>query len=361
MIDKIIYLHIPKSAGSSLKNFLTKCIKDDSKIVRWNSKEGVQSLDKVIKRKIITGHTQFDAYKKTEALYLSVVREPKERVLSSFNYMVTRNLIYDRGFDSTSISNTVKNCKSFRKGIHSLQCRYLSGSESADITINHIKKHPFIIGTFDQLPLFLDVFLGKIDLDVSKFPTYNVGKSGYQENLVLDREAEAILSELLEEDYKLYNYLSVECNGLYSNIDDFSIDWSEIKEYFDNSKEVETKVMYTSKPSEDSLVENQERYFYEQFFVFDDEEFISKLYLVLIKRKPSEHEFKHYLSLLQSGKKSKSEIISSIRYSKEGRENNVKLLGSKVRYFITLLYSVPLVGHLFKLVINFLGQSHRMR
>jgi hypothetical protein len=97
----------------------------------------------------------------------------------------------------------------------------------------------------------------------------------------------------------------------------------------------------------------KEVYEYSDFTKYHDKDFIVYLYKALLKREPDEDGLNYYLELLRTGKKSKTEIISIIRYSKEGREKNVKLLGSKKRYLYTILISLPVFGYILKTFIFF--------
>jgi len=97
----------------------------------------------------------------------------------------------------------------------------------------------------------------------------------------------------------------------------------------------------------------KEIYEYSDFTKYHDEDFIVYLYRALLKREPDKSGLNYYLELLRTGQKSKTEIISIIRYSKEGKERNVKLLGSKKRYLYTVLISLPILGYVFKTFVFF--------
>jgi len=96
----------------------------------------------------------------------------------------------------------------------------------------------------------------------------------------------------------------------------------------------------------------KEQYEYADFSKYHDVEFIKNCYRGLLKREADNAGLHHYLNLLRSGEKSKSEIISILHYSKEGKNKNIKLLGSKKRYMITILNSLPLFGSIFKWSIS---------
>ncbi len=356
MIKKIVYLHIEKSAGTSFRGFLQKNIGDQEKICWWNKETKNIRLNssQVNNSIIIGGHRKFASYKGMNALYLAVLREPSERVLSLFNYYVNQNIMNAKGFDSNSISNTIKNCKSFRNNIKSAQCSYLSGSEYADMTKEHIKTVPFIIGTFEKLDVFLQDSLAKLSLNFHEFPEKNVGKKGYMDSLILDSEAQVILDEILQEDYKLYTYLRDECDGLYDNSQEFAIDWQFINYHFHNEfldLKNSSKNENIYKQGLDPFIEKRV-YTYEDLSKYHDDEFIENLYYVVLNREPDSVGLKHYLHSLREGTKTKSELISLIRYSKEGKEVNVEILGSKKRYLLAIIYKVPIIKYFTKILVT---------
>ena len=102
------------------------------------------------------------------------------------------------------------------------------------------------------------------------------------------------------------------------------------------------------------IFQQKEVYEYADFTKYHDVEFIRNCYRGLLKREADTAGLNHYLFKLRSGQLSKSEIVSILRYSKEGKVKNVKLLGSKKRYIITMLNRIPAVGYFFKLFTTLL-------
>lgn len=124
---------------------------------------------------------------------------------------------------------------------------------------------------------------------------------------------------------------------------------------YTNSVELEFKKEYKNIiHKKDTTFNFKDVYEYPDFTKYHDIDFIVYLYKALLKREPDQSGLEHYLNLLRSGQKSKTEIVSLIRYSKEGKEKDVKLLGSKKRYIFTLLSSLPVVGYIFKTLTFFL-------
>jgi len=105
-----------------------------------------------------------------------------------------------------------------------------------------------------------------------------------------------------------------------------------------------------AKQAEQAVIPAKEVYTYEEFGIYNDIEFITNAYRVLLKREPDQVGLDYYLHLLRSGKKTKMEIISLLRFSKEGRTQNVKLSGYNTRVILTLLNKTPILSHLVKTV-----------
>ena len=159
-----------------------------------------------------------------------------------------------------------------------------------------------------------------------------------------------------------------------TNIKNLSVEdiMQKIKEEVQKQKEqnapVETSTIITAQREKacevefaklhvlESLIEpflQKEIYEYADFSKYHDVEFIKNCYRELLKREADSAGLEHYLQLLRSGEKNKSEIISILHYSKEGRAKNVKLLGSKKRYTIAVLNSLPFFGAIFKWLTTF--------
>jgi len=87
----------------------------------------------------------------------------------------------------------------------------------------------------------------------------------------------------------------------------------------------------------------------EDFTKYHDIEFIENLYRKVLLREVDQNALKKRLELLRSGKRSKSEILSMVRFSKEGRDKNIPILGIKKRLFITVLNRIPILSFCIKL------------
>jgi len=79
-------------------------------------------------------------------------------------------------------------------------------------------------------------------------------------------------------------------------------------------------------------------YEYRDFYKFDDRELIEYIYIALLKREVDEEALNSRLERIRTGKISKMELITAVRASREGRVQNIKLLGFYKRLIITLIF-----------------------
>ncbi len=147
---KLVYLHIPKSAGSSQRLVLSDVYGDDK--VFWygeDAEAGAEyAFDAISGYSIVGGHKPISFYPdELDAIYLSVVREPIARAISYYSYLVKPDLAQsrgrefearskhtqtwlDRGMDENSILRSLEQCVEFREQVTNLQCSYLSRGEA---------------------------------------------------------------------------------------------------------------------------------------------------------------------------------------------------------------------------------------
>jgi hypothetical protein len=208
---KLIFIHIEKSAGTSFRQ-LFKGVLGDKKVpwfaIDFNSKtfneyELKESL-------LIGGHRGYAYYNEPDFAYLSVVREPIQRIISLYNFCKTIDAEAWKareGFDEKSLNNTLKNCTVFRNEIKNKQCFYLSGTHNFESTKEHINKNKYLIGDFENLGEFNEALSTELSLDLNMLSKHNVGKVGYKDKLVVNKKTHELLEPLLAEDKKLYEYI----------------------------------------------------------------------------------------------------------------------------------------------------------
>ena len=87
----------------------------------------------------------------------------------------------------------------------------------------------------------------------------------------------------------------------------------------------------------------------DDFTQYHDAEFINNLYRGILGREPDKQEFKQNLDLLRSGKISKIDILTTLRFSQEGKAKNIRIRAGRKRYIISKLFRTPVLGYLLTL------------
>jgi O-antigen chain-terminating methyltransferase len=84
---------------------------------------------------------------------------------------------------------------------------------------------------------------------------------------------------------------------------------------------------------------------------FHDEAFVRNAYQVILKRDPDDAGLAEYLKQLRSGRYNKIDIVSSLRFSPEGRNANVQIAGLGKRSIFRKLYRVPVAGYVLQVAV----------
>lgn len=211
--EKLVYLHIEKSAGTSQRVLFYSLIGTDNVFWHGTNKEETQHpASKEADYIAVGGHRKFDYYSPYESsvIFTAIVRDPVERIASLFNYDRKNNLerFQPYGFDPYSIKKTLKNCKPYIKKIQNAQCRYLSGQENFKDTLNTINKSAFLIGDYKELDSFNSFLCDKLGLMFKSTPRTNVGEAEYLSSIDIDDEVLDLIMRHTSEDRKLYEYVS---------------------------------------------------------------------------------------------------------------------------------------------------------
>src|ERR1044072_5462173 len=98
-------------------------------------------------------------------------------------------------------------------------------------------------------------------------------------------------------------------------------------------------------------LEKRDQYQLTDLLGFQDEAFVRNAYRVILKRDPDDAGLAEYLRQLRSGRYSKIDIVSSLRFSPEGRNANVQIAGLGNRSLFRKLYRVPVAGYLLRLAV----------
>lgn len=87
------------------------------------------------------------------------------------------------------------------------------------------------------------------------------------------------------------------------------------------------------------------------FLSLFDEDFIHISCLSILNRKPQKEELESYLEKLRQGKLDRIEILGRLRYSQEGKKQNVPFANLRFKYYLRKIFHIPFVGIWFKILI----------
>jgi SAM-dependent methyltransferase len=98
-------------------------------------------------------------------------------------------------------------------------------------------------------------------------------------------------------------------------------------------------------------LEKRDRYHLNDLLGFHDEVFVRNAYKVILKREPDDSGMAHFLKNLRSGRYSKLDILSILRFSPEGENVNVQIEGLGKRTILRKMYRVPVAGYLLRWLV----------
>lgn len=235
MIDKLIYLHIPKSGGTSQRLAFYDVYGEEN--VFWhgidNDSDGSNyTNDQLEDFTVVGGHRPISYYPSDlRALYVSVVREPISRAVSLYSYYAkpdfaephfvkARKKVFrlwqERGLDSESLVNSLEKCPEFRREVQNFQCRYLSRYENSfQGVMKTLEDNDAIIADVGSTAKMNSYLSSLLEWGAFRERRANRSLEDTHELILQEAGAAEALGELLGEDELLYDYVVNEHQGLY--------------------------------------------------------------------------------------------------------------------------------------------------
>lgn len=224
---KLIYLHIPKTAGSSFHHLASKNF--DGRVSLAMPSNII--YEKWIQSIMVGGHYFYSDYDgmTTDRLFLCVIRNPVDRAFSLFNYYKhAKDGMEDQriklGFNPASLRLTIENSNIRQDFVDNCQCLYLAGERNFGTFQKVINNDYFIIGTFDKLDDWLRYLGEKLRWKSVTMPKVNTAHdSTYMDKLKSDGKLVGLIRDLNNEDMKLYEF--IKSKGIFTNCSsDFNFD-----------------------------------------------------------------------------------------------------------------------------------------
>ena len=255
MNSKLVFIHIPKCAGSSLSHALVTYFgRDRSYLIGTDCPHNQVFFPRkgTAEKDFISGHKGISFYKQIRrSLFIAVIRDPVSRVLSLYNYytqpqnaetedatIIRENLLQKwqrKGLDPHSLQRSIENSPQFRYEISNAQCRYLTASkkhwlstayshyvtrkssanfESALATIN---SHRFLIGTQNEIHRLAARLRETLSISSLEIGHLNTSKDFYVSDFDRDDKSIELIKRMNTEDEKLYHYIAKQHDSIFDH------------------------------------------------------------------------------------------------------------------------------------------------
>lgn len=216
---KIVFIHIPKSSGTSARQFFIDAYGESS--VAWMGYDF--SRDDLIdgdpdffnRHKVIGGHFSFKLAQKIpgEKIYIAVYRNVVDRIISLYRYIERTNHhhLHDE-VTAAGLKRAIKEIPSFRAQVSNLQIKFLSDSTSPPSfknAQNNIINNGFYISSIDSVQELFDTL--KRDLALPNTLKYGLeNKSSHPTAVDPLLKNSSLVNDLLDlnsEDLKFIDFL----------------------------------------------------------------------------------------------------------------------------------------------------------
>jgi O-antigen chain-terminating methyltransferase len=97
---------------------------------------------------------------------------------------------------------------------------------------------------------------------------------------------------------------------------------------------------------------SDDHYHVNDLLKYHDREFVWNAYRALVKREPDTEGLSAFLEKLRSGRFNKVDVLARLRFSPEGRRNQVTIDGLRLPATVRRLYRVPVIGYVTELVVG---------
>ena len=227
MNDTLIFLHLPRTGGTTLRDILSKQYSDkvtfeNKTLLDTDQNFSVENKSEKGKHKLIKGHVYFGIHEHIiqNCTYFSMMRNPIERVTSVYNYIKIRPKHKDYEYiKNKSITHYIESKRNLF--MDNGQTRLLAGRHTSlevpfrrineghlEQAKENIKNHFILVGLterYDETLLLLQRMLQW------KTPTYSIANAAKREKKTKQHapKIRELIAEYNQLDLQLYHYVSV--------------------------------------------------------------------------------------------------------------------------------------------------------
>ena len=215
--DRLLFVHIPKCGGISLRQSLFDIFEEDRVLRVYNSKISSDislqrfselSVDEILGYSCISGHLSYQNAKEKlgdniEKFFVcALVREPVERIISYWNYVNTnsKHPLHQKALQM-SFQEFVE-----KTPINNEQCKFISGRADAEYTLNTVSQNYDLVLPLKQYDQFLKIISNVFQHDYQKYEAQNKSKKfmvkkNVEENII------SLIESINHEDKVFYEQL----------------------------------------------------------------------------------------------------------------------------------------------------------
>lgn len=212
MTPLLLFHHVPKTAGTSLRLYLWRSFGRER--VFWHGRDEDGFVDDAAEREglayfdrfhVIGGHVPYsNGYLHRlgrPVIRAAVLRRPAEQLVSHFEFIARRP--EHPFFSGSDLEWALRNDTPFRREAVNFQCRYITDRGTAVEAGAVLAAAPFIVGCVDRLELFVATLAATFGVAPLPLARENVQQPGYFARHYTPAAARMI-AELTGEDEQLY-------------------------------------------------------------------------------------------------------------------------------------------------------------
>ncbi len=210
-IEKLLFVHIPKTAGLSLNNQLKNVFGKNASI-RFGNSSSVQKFETLSKSELrnysyITGHIPLQKFRDKGIDYpaIVVIRQPVDRLLSTYKYLQASIHPDHQKLKFENIESFISHIQLNPLRWDNTQCRFIGTSNTCSASIKVLQEdiiYPVPLTYFNDMIEKLSLILPQSIKNVHLNKSDRLGEDKGKEVI------EAELKSLLKEDLQLYTIVT---------------------------------------------------------------------------------------------------------------------------------------------------------